>query len=225
MYTTKCDLTCSFCMYNSGPDINNNLDKNKLQNWLSTIDSKKISHLGIYGGEPNIAMNDFIDCLNIATKFLGNKSKFVITNGTWSTNTEATQKFIEICKHNKLYIIVSGTPEHRKFQNRQVLEELHNLYPDNIRLKPLQENFHAMGRLEGKMPFSCSKKCMWWDKELRIAVQPDGNILFQNCDGIYPIVGNLNEPFSIIDDRIQDMRINGFAKYCSHYDNLIKIKL
>ena len=142
---------------------------------------------------------------------------FVITNGTWSTDRERTLAFMDFCMTYNCFIVVSGTPWHRRHQNREILDLWAGAYPENFRLKPKAENFHAMGRLEGKMKFSCTHKCATWDRALRIAVQPDGSIIFQNCDGVYPVVGNIDEPFAVIDARIQELRMRGFEAVCPHF--------
>jgi hypothetical protein len=204
-------------MYKSGPTVNNKIDLEALNKWLLTIDPKLIASFGLYGGEPSIDMMHFGQCLVMAKKMIGNRPGFVITNGTWSKNSDETERFLEWSKQHSLYITVSGTAEHRRYQNRQVLEELNEKYSDWIKLKPLEENFHAMGRLEGVMPFSCTTKCMSWNRALRIAVKPSGDIIFQNCNGIYPIVGNIQEPFDVIDKRIKRMRSLGFKEVCPYY--------
>ena len=217
MYTRRCNLHCSFCMYDSGPEVDDVLDLDKLVPWLHTVDSNRIASFGLYGGEPSVDLRGFGRCLLLARRILGDKPGFVITNGAWSKSEADTAQFLFFCEQHRLSVVVSGTPEHRKFQNREVLEMLADRHPRAIRLKPKEENFHAMGRLEGKMPFSCSEKCMSWNRALRIAIQPDGNIIFQNCDGVYPVVGNISMPFSSTDRRINQMRSHGFADYCPHY--------
>ena len=217
MYTKRCDLLCPFCMYSSGPQVTGELDLQRLADWLRTVDPSLIASFGVYGGEPGVDLHGFGSCLMRAKLIVGDRPCFVITNGTWSTDPARTEEFIRWCTGHKLFVVVSGTPFHRKHQNRGVLEGLAQQYPSAIRLKPEEENFHAMGRLEGKMAFSCTKKCFGWQRAHRIAVQPDGSILFQNCDGIYPIVGNIDEPFDVIDARIQVMRTQGFADVCPHF--------
>ena len=141
---------------------------------------------------------------------------FVITNGTWSTDIDKTMDFLAFCAKYDCHVVVSGTPWHRRHQNRSVLDAIKRDQPDAFTLKPKEENFHAMGRLDGKMKFSCSRKCMSWNRALRIAVQPNGELIFQNCDGVYPVVGNIDEPFAKIDKRVTEMRKVGFHEVCPH---------
>lgn len=214
MYTKRCDLACSFCMYRSGPAVQGTLDLAKLEHWLHTVDPERIASFGVYGGEPGIDLMGFGRCLVLAERIIGVRPRFVITNGTWSTDAARTERFLDWAGQHRLSIVVSGTPEHRKFQDRKVLENLAAQQPTAIRLKPEEENLHAMGRLEGKMPFSCSMKCVSWDRALRIAVQPDGSVIYQNCDGVYPVVGTISETFTEIDSRVQLCRQDGFARVC-----------
>lgn len=214
MYTKKCDLFCSFCMYESGPDINDALDINKLGQWLGTVDPSLIASFGVYGGEVGIDLIGFGKCLDLVQHF--DRPRFVITNGTWSMDVDRTLEFMEFCCKYHLHIVVSGTPWHRKHQDRKVLERLKEVQPKVFTLKPIEEGFHAMGRLAGKMEFSCSEKCLSWDRTLRIAVQPDGSIIYQNCDGVYPVVGNIDENFIKINERVQAMRKKDFSSVCSY---------
>ena len=215
MYSLKCDLTCSFCMYNCHPGIDEVLSLDKLSVWLKTVDTSKIASFGVYGGEPSILLHGYAKCMDLVNHL--DKPHFVITNGTWSKSLEKTKKFLEFCAKYKMHIVISGTPEHRAHQDRRIIEALAKEHPNAFRLKPKEENYHAMGRLKDKIPFKCTQKCMWWKKAIRIAVLPDGCILLQNCDGIYPIVGNMSEPFRLIDNRIQRLRGNGFDDRCPKY--------
>jgi len=202
-------------MYSSGPDVAENLDIKQLAVWLGTVEMDRIAIFGVYGGEPSIDLDGFGWCMDLVVHL--DKPHFVITNGSWSLSRSGTAEFLTWCAKYCMHIVVSGTPEHREYQDREILEGLAAQYPDVFRLKPEQENFHPMGRLAGKMPFSCSRKCMTWNRALRIAVQPDGTIIFQNCDGEYPVVGSIREPFSVLDERVQAARRDGFDEVCNHF--------
>jgi hypothetical protein len=215
IYTMRCDLECPFCMYNSSPASIGSINLSSLAGWLKTVDMGRIASFGVYGGEVSVDYVGFGACLDLVAKW--DLPRFVITNGTWSTSSRKTWEFLHFVNQYGLYVVVSGTPEHRRYQDRKVLETLQAKYPEAIRLKSLEENYHAMGRLAGKMLFSCSQKCMSWKRALRLATQPNGTIIFQNCDGVYPVVGNLSESFSEIDTRVQGMRETGFSVCCPYY--------
>ena len=214
MYTKRCDLTCPFCMYSSSPDVNDALDLKALKDWLGTVDYDQIASFGVYGGEVGVDLKGFGACLDLVNHF--DKPQFLITNGTWSTDWDRTVEFLRFASAYRCHVVISGTPWHRRHQNRGLLLIIKAEQPDAFTLKPKEENFHAMGKLEGKMKFSCSYKCMSWKKASRIAVQPDGTIIFQNCDGIYPVVGTLDDPFPMIAARVLEMRADGFGEICPH---------
>lgn len=215
IYSKQCNLSCSFCMYEGGPSKTEVLDIERLACWLGTVDMNRIASFGVYGGEPSINLAGFGACLDLVAH-LG-KPHFVITNGSWSLTKSGTAEFLSWCSKYRMHVVVSGTPEHREYQDRQVLEAWAEQYPNAFRLKPTEENFHAMGRLADKMPFSCSRKCMAWKRALRIGVQPDGTIIYQNCDGAYPVVGTIQEDFAEMDERVQRCRREGFHCVCPHY--------
>jgi len=218
MYTLRCDLKCPFCMYDSGPDVWDSMNMPMLDNWLWTVDPNLIASFGLYGGEPGVDLEGFGYCLQMAKRIIGERPSFVITNGTWSTSMEKTDVFLRWCSDNGLFVVVSGTPFHRKTQDREILETLVQLYPTAMRLKPEHENFIPMGRL-GHNEVACTVKCRSWNRASRIAVKPNGDILFQNCDGVFPVVGTYHDRFDVIDEKVQRWRAEG-AKECPYYKEL-----
>lgn len=217
MYTERCDLDCPFCMYESGPDVQGVLDLDLLEKWLRTMNYDRIASFGAYGGEVSVDYDGWTKCFEMVRREC--KPHFVITNGSWSTDPDKTSEFMKWAIMNRCHIVVSGTPYHRRFQDREVLERIKSISPEHVTLKPKEENFHAMRRLEGKMKFSCSRKCMWWSRALRLAIKPDGSIIFQNCDGVYPTVGGIWEPWTVIEQRIRLLRASGFDVRCPHYNS------
>jgi hypothetical protein len=201
-------------MYSSSPSVNDALDLGKVEQWLATVDMRLIASFGIYGGEVSINLEKYEEILNLLPP---SKPRFCITNGTWSVEPSRALEFVQWCARHRLFVVISGTPEHRKHQNRALLETYASAYPNAIRLKPVEEQFHPMGRLEGAFPVNCSVKCMWWQRALRIAVQPDGTVVFQNCDGMYPIVGTIDQSFSVLHRNIQHAREEGFDSVCKFY--------
>lgn len=220
MYTRRCDLSCAFCMYESGPDVHDAIDLGLLASWLETVPRDRVNSFGVYGGEVGVDLAGFGACFDLVVDW--EKPQFAITNGTWSMSVDRTLEFLEFCQEYNCFVVISGTPWHRRHQDRNILEILAQELPDSIRLKPKEENFHAMGRLEGKFKQPCTRKCMWWNKEIRIAVTPDSTILMQNCDGSYPVVGSIDEPFVIIDRRITEMRKTGFTPVCDLYEKSLE---
>lgn len=201
----ECNLKCWFCMYNCGSNQKSTLDIEKTKYFISKINFSKINQFGFYGGEISINLDlyqKFIDL--VPTHF----PKFTITNGTWSRNLIDKEKFINFITTNKIYTKVSCTPEHIKHQNQKVLKEVCKEYK-NIKIKEnddTKSKLLPMGRLSNR-PFSCSFKCtkLSSNQPFRIALEPDGSVIFQNCDGIYPTVGSYKNSLEEIEKNIYEL--------------------
>ena len=85
-------------------------------------------------------------------------------------------------------------------------------------LKPGERkgDFIPMGKL-GHLQVNCTQLCMRHERPTRIAVQPDGSVIFQNCDGRYPQVGWADEGFPAIRARVEELYLSGFASVCPFY--------
>lgn len=184
----KCDLDCPFCMYGCSPKNRLKLSFKPLKQFLGTVDWQRITNFGFYGGEPSIEMplyQRFIDLIPPRIP------RFIITNGTWSVDLAKASKFLSFCSRNRMRIYVSGTAYHMKHQDRAVLEELARI--GQVFLKDPDE-IHPMGKSE-KADWKCTRKCRWHQQPIRLAVFPTGHIVFQNCDGVYPVVGSCASTF------------------------------
>jgi len=193
----KCNLECPFCMYNSGPNVTTELNYIKTVKFLATVDWEMINSWGFYGGEPSINLplyQKFIDLIP------NNIPKFIITNGTWSVDTQDCLDFIRFVDNNKLHIVVSGTPYHMRYQNRVVLESFKEICPEGFTLKE-DDKIQPMGRAS-KNNWKCTNKCTTYDCATRIGLFPDGSILFQNCDGVYPYVQTYHNSFGLLKNNI-----------------------
>jgi len=207
MATLKCDLECPFCMYDSSPEKDDIIDFDLLSGFIKTIDMDMVNAFGFYGGEPAVAMNLFGEVVELLPP---QKPKFVITNGAWSTNPDKTEKFLSWAKSYNMKVFVSGTKYHQKFQDLKILEELAN--NGSVILKEPDSKMLPMGKLS-HAHVKCSKKCLSYKCCTRIAVRPDNAIIFQNCDGVYPVIGNIGQDFGIIHQMILDKKYN-----CSYMD-------
>ena len=188
----ECDIECPFCMYDAGPDKTEILDINTTRSFLKSIDWGMINSCGLYGGEPSINLplyKEFYDLIPV------NTPKFMITNGSWSTDTQACLDFLKFMDDNPCHLVVSGTPYHKIFQNKMVLKEMKKGCPDGIRLKG-DDIIHPMGRAS-KKNWTCNYKCQRFNVPIRLGLFPNGDILFQNCDGVYPVVQTYHETFDI----------------------------
>jgi len=199
----KCNLSCWFCMYNASPFNTNTLNYELTKKFVETIDWNVVNSVGFYGGEISIDMqlyNKFIDLIP------ENKPRFTISNGSWSKNLDVCLNFIDFISNNKLRVKISCTPEHTKFQNITLLKKLQDLSNGNIFIKEHDDTkgkLLSMGRLKYR-PVSCTEKCKSMSLPVvkgelsayRIALEPNGSIILQSCDGRYPVIGNYHQTFS-----------------------------
>lgn len=212
MVSKHCDLSCSFCMYSSGPKVNDLLDFQKLRSFLKTVRYGYINAFGIYGGEPWLFMKENSEILNYLPSHI---PAFVITNGTWSKNIIDTTEFMLWAQKHDLQVFVSGTDQHIPFQDREMLARIASTN-DRVHLKPPDTQILPMGYLFGQK-VKCTVKCERTDKPTRLAVQPDGSIIYQTCDGVYPKIGYINETFDMIDRRVTNYLKDGFGSVCPYY--------
>lgn len=198
MASLHCDLECSFCMYDSSPRVNDSIDLNAVSQFLYTVDFSIINAFGLYGGEPSLRMRENSSIISMLPP---NKPVFVITNGTWSRSEKQRRQFLGWQARHGLHVIVSGTAEHIRHQDRLWLEEYAKSSPERFRLKKAETSFIPMGRL-GHLPTICTQKCDTDSNPTRIAMKPNGDIIFQTCDGSYPVVGRAEEGFPAIQKRL-----------------------
>lgn len=198
----KCNLFCSFCMYNSSPSNKRTLPRRIYKPFIEKIEWSLIRNIGLYGGEPFISLDLYQEILDLLPRKI---SKFIVTNGTWSRKQKDTEKFLSFCKKNNLKIFVSSMKEQILFQNRALLESLKE--KKILHLKK-EDKLIPMGRAKNKINKKCTFKCLWHKQPIRLALLPTGDILFQNCDGEYPIVGNYKVPFKELYSRAKSFRYN-----------------
>lgn len=223
LYTRRCDLECPFCMYDSSPRVDDALDLPQLERFLRTVDFELVHACGFYGGEPAVALDGFG---SIAMLLPDDVPRFVITNGTWSRDEARTIRFLSWVLRHKMAVFVSGTPYHRRHQDRAKLEQIAASY-FGVTLKESDEELLPMGKLSGGY-VDCSLKCFWAVGPLRLAVMPDGTIIYQTCDGVYPAVGTIQDSFYQVHRRVGKLREEGFRSVCPHwersYDKLRGVK-
>lgn len=196
MPSYRCNLRCWFCMYDCSPHNKQVLDFNTTKRFLDTFDWSQINAFGFYGGEPSISTRLYDKFIALVPS---NIPKFVITNGAWSLSDDYTDMFINWCAKNQFHVIVSSTPEHIAYQNRAFLENLVKEFGDAIELKK-PDTIHAQGRAKGHdgIITDCGKTCLRTDRNIRLGLKPDGNIVFQNCHGEYHIIANYHDHFNTL---------------------------
>lgn len=188
MPSLKCNLSCPYCMYEASPENKAVLDLKRTKKFIATINFNKINATGFYGGEIS---SDYATYQRVIDLIPKNVVKFTITNGTWSKNSKACKKFIDFVKRNRLQVFISTTKFHRPFQKVELLKEL--ALKHGFILKG-EDQIIPMGRA-WKADWTCSKKCLTYTCPMRLTLNPYGDIMFCNCDGVYPIVGTCDDDF------------------------------
>ncbi len=217
MYSNRCDLECPFCMYSSSPNVEaeNVLALNELLQFITTIDFSMINSFGFYGGEPSLFIEENSRIMDLLPQSI---PKFVITNGTWSHGAMHTSTFLSWCKKYDLKVFISRTPYHRGFQNEEVIQVA---VRDNdfITLKEPDTKMIPMGRL-AKPIIKCTSQCSWDIRPTRLAIQSDGSVIFQTCDGSYPVVGHIREGFDKVCGRVKQEVEWEFPELCRHVERV-----
>ena len=191
----ECNLTCSHCMYICGPSRVEVIDLRKTSEFIKTIQWDQINSIGLYGGEISINLGLYDWLLQQVPR---PTQKFCITNGTWSKSYAHTELFVEFVKHHYTSTFISSTRWHKQHQNRDVLmslirrEDLFRFKEDDT-LRPL----NPMGRSYDPN-WKCTCRCLNYDEKTRWALFPNGKIVFQNCDGVFPAISDFTKPFSKI---------------------------
>jgi hypothetical protein len=198
----RCNIKCSFCMYDCCPENNATLDIRQASHFLKTVDWQRIGSWGFYGGEVSIEIplyQSFIDLIPAGVPM------FTITNGSWTADPEAMNRFLQFSATNGLSIIVSGTEEHKKFQNKERIKWFDGV--PGIHFKD-DDDIHPMGRAQ-MIAWTCNHKCLTHPQPIRLAMFPGGHIILQNCDGVYPVIGNWFDDFNEIFGRAVKIREQG----------------
>jgi hypothetical protein len=202
MYSLECDLCCSHCMYGAGPDVKGVLHLAKLKRFIATWDDR-VNSVGFYGGEVTLHLDAYA---LIGSMLPAGLQRWMFSNGTWSTDVDRALEVLSwTVKHRVSPLIVSGTKYHVPHQNRNLLENLAKAFPNHVWLKGDEDRYLPMGRLS-RLPFSCTRRCERDEKPTRVAVKPDGSVIFQTCDGVYPIIGDIGDGFPELASRCEDLR-------------------
>ena len=192
MPSLQCDLSCAHCMYGSSPTNTAALDFEATKAFAETIDWDLINSCGFYGGEPGINLRMYQDFMDLIPRGI---PKFTITDGTWSRTPGRTRKFVEFAERNDLQVFVSTTKYHTPFQDAERLAEVYNEHDRFVHKDgDGDEDLIPMGRMAVE-DWSCGFRCITDDGPVRFALYPGGTIIFQTCDGVYPVVSTIAEPF------------------------------
>lgn len=199
MYSRNCNLSCDHCMYDSGPDIQDHIDMDLLSAFIGTINNN-VSTIGYYGGEPTLFLQEYAKITSMVRKRRPEIKIWMISNGTWSKDFDEMERVLRwTFVHRVSPIIVSGTQYHVPNQDRALLESMAAALENHIILKSEEDRYINMGRWTSG---SCTNRCTNHPVPIRMAILPDGRVMFQNCDGSYPIVGCIRESFMDIYTRV-----------------------
>lgn len=202
----KCNLSCWFCMYSAGPNNGKILCHDSLSVFLGSVNWDDINSIGFYGGEISVDTSlwqTYIDTvdhhINYQTNEAGNAvkrtrkwkgHKWCITNGSWSEHHVKFYSFIHWASNLDLQVFISTTEAHKKHQDTEKLQLLVSS-SDRFRFKKddLKSKLLPMGR--NKKPlWTCSKRCLRLERH-RLAILPNGDVIYQKCDGVYPVIANI----------------------------------
>ena len=188
-------------MYEASPDNPVSLDIKKTKKFISTINWDKINAMGFYGGEISCDYETYQRFIDLIPKEV---AKFTITNGTWSTGNY--KEFIDFVNRNNLQVFISTTRFHKPHQNLELLTEL--ALEHDFTLKG-EDHIIPMGRSK-KPNWECSKNCLNYKSPMRLTLNPYGDVMFCNCDGVYPIVGTYDNNFDTVVEN--GLRIKEFCE-------------
>jgi len=217
----RCNLRCSFCMYDASPDNDLELSFTNVKTWLNTVEWDKIGSWGFYGGEPSIDTPNYDRFMDLIPN---NVPKFIITNGAWSSSIHATLDWWEFCNKragsgDKLNIVISGTPEHKKYQRASLIERISKW--EGVTVKG-DDDIHPMGRAI-KDNWECTQKCIWHEQPIRLGILPTGDIILQNCDGVYPVIGTYKQSFSVLHLKAIQMRKVSCFKIHKNVNDVLEV--
>lgn len=194
----ECDLQCPHCQYDAGPEHDEHLDRMELIKFLQTVDWADINSIGFYGGEVFLDLNTFgryvaivkSAQLNAGIKKTKLKPMWCISNGTFSKSASHFANVITFVHLHNLRVYISTTSYHKEDQHKRI----RNLTKasDNFRFKKddTKSRLLPMGRNYVE-DWYCTRRCQRLEID-RLAIKPNGDVLYQKCDGIYPVVGNIS---------------------------------
>jgi hypothetical protein len=194
----KCDLECPHCQYNAGPHVEGNLHPGELLKFLRTVDWDDINSIGFYGGELFLDLDKFGQYIDFVTKAQDwkdikkhkRKPMWVISNGTFSTAQSHFSNVVAFAHMHNLQVFISTTPYHRKHQHQRI--ELLPKLSDNFRFKKddTKSRLLPMGR-NATEDWYCTRRCQRLEATERIAILPGGDVIYQKCDGVYPVLASI----------------------------------
>ncbi len=194
----ECDLECPHCQYSAGPNKEGKLNQKVLRRFLRTVDWNAINSIGLYGGEVFLNPQQFSYYINIiknvqlesGTKKTKLKPMWCISNGTFTRATSTHYNTVVFAHKHNLTVHISTTPYHKEYQDERRARSLITgsqafcFKKDDTkkRLLPMGRNYTS--------DWYCTRRCQRLER-LRLAIKPNGDVIYQKCDGVYPVVANI----------------------------------
>lgn len=193
-----CDLKCPHCQYNASPEQQGDLHPGELYKFLHTIDWSDINSIGFYGGEIFLALDQFKRYIDLIKKSQLNKGikkhklkpMWVISNGTFSTAQSHFSNVVAFVHLHDLKVFISTTPYHKKHQHPRInsLTNISNNF--SFKKDDTKSRLLPMGR-NATEDWYCTRRCQREEATERLAIMPNGDVIYQKCDGIYPVIGSI----------------------------------
>lgn len=193
-----CNLKCPHCQYDASPRQEGYLNRRELYTYLRTVDWSDINSIGFYGGEVFLDLEEFafyIDLVIRAQLEKGIKKHklkpmWCITNGTFSNGQAKMSNIVTFAHLHGLKVYISTTPYHKQHQGHRIAK-LPKL-SDNFSFKKddTKSRLLPMGR-NATEDWYCTRRCQRIEATERLAIKPNGDVIYQKCDGVYPVLASI----------------------------------
>jgi hypothetical protein len=207
MVSLECNLECPHCQYSARPNYpGDDLDITRLKDFMKGAIPAwdNFNSFGFYGGEPSLDLDKWgmyillIDDIQkyevYGTRRYKNNRKpmWMITNGTWSTSDTEFHRIVDFAFKHDLQVFISTTPYHQEHQDVRKLKVLvRNSKHFRFKKDDTKSRLLPMGRNYDD-DWSCTRRCERIEETERLAIKPNGDVIYQKCDGIYPVVANIS---------------------------------
>ena len=194
----ECDLQCPHCQYDAGPDQEGTLSPAALARFLGTTNWNAVNSVGFYGGEVFLRpqmFSKYITIVKKAQKHCGVKPRkmkplWAISNGSFTRSNSRHYNTVVFAHLHGLKVHISTTPYHKKYQHAGRARSLiTGSKAFRFKKDDTKKRLLPMGR-SAVDDWYCTRRCQRLER-LRIAIKPNGDVIYQKCDGVYPVIGNI----------------------------------
>jgi len=114
LYTQKCNIACSHCVYDCSPDKNQKLDFNKTISLVKELHKFKIMQLILAGGEPLLYFDEVLKIISTAKKH--KVDSILLTNGFWASSKKKAEETVsKLVSAGLNELVVSNDEFHSRF--------------------------------------------------------------------------------------------------------------